>query len=118
MNIGDFDKFQEQANAKALEVAKQRGFRETIIASDDQVVVRRTGPLSKTDSGIILAGEKKIQNQGLVLSAGPESGYKANDKVVFGSFAGSNQVELNGEFLLVLRKSEICGIVAREKYTG
>lgn len=118
MNIEDFDKFQEQANTKALEVAKKRGFRETVSASDDQVIVRRAGTPEKTDGGIILTGEKKIQNQGLVVSAGPESGYSINDKVVFGQFAGSNQIELNGEMLLVLRKSEISGRISREKYSG
>lgn len=114
MNISDFDKFHDQAYKKAVEVATKRGFVEQIDAFDDIVIVRRTEALNVTDGGIHLPGKVKKINQGLVISAGESSGFTVGDKVIFGEYSGSNQVELNGEFLLVMRKSEICGRLNRK----
>ena len=87
----------------------------------DRVVVRRLEGESKTAGGIIIpdtAAEKP--QQGEVLAVGPgareESGklipldVKKGDKVLFGKWSGT-EVKLDGEDLLIMKESDILGIV-------
>lgn len=86
----------------------------------DRIVVRRLEE-RKSAGGIVIpdtASEKPII--GMVVSVGPgktldngsvlEPTVKANDKVLFGKYAGT-EVELEGEKLVVMREDDIMGIV-------
>ncbi len=88
----------------------------------DRVVVRRNEEEETTSGGIILSGSAKEKpNQGEVLAVGEgkllDSGdvrplaVKVGDTVVFGQYAGSNTIEIDGEELIIMGESEIFGIV-------
>jgi chaperonin GroES len=87
----------------------------------DRVVVRRVEEDTKTAGGIIIpdtAKEKPMQ--GVVVSVGPgardEAGklvpleVKAGDQVLFGKWSGT-EVKINGEDLLIMKESDILGIL-------
>lgn len=89
----------------------------------DRVIVRRIEQDEKTAGGIIIpdtAKEKPIQGE--VVAAGPggrdDSGklipldVKVGDTVLFGKWAGT-EVKLSGEELLVLKESDIIGVVEK-----
>lgn len=88
----------------------------------DRVVVRRNAEEETTAGGILLPGSAKEKpNQGEVLAVGEgkllDSGevralaVKVGDKVVFGQYAGSNTIEIDGEELIIMGESEIYGVV-------
>jgi len=88
----------------------------------DRVVVRRNAEEETTAGGILLPGSAKEKpNQGEVLATGEgkllDSGevralaVKVGDKVVFGQYAGSNTIEVDGEELIIMAESEIFGVV-------
>ncbi|MBE9538635.1 MAG: co-chaperone GroES [Proteobacteria bacterium] len=88
----------------------------------DRVVVRRNEEEETTSGGIILAGSAKEKpNQGEVVAVGEgkllDSGdvrplaVNVGDKVVFGQYAGSNTIEIDGEELIIMGESEIFGVV-------
>ncbi|MEH6582000.1 MAG: co-chaperone GroES [Halioglobus sp.] len=88
----------------------------------DRVVVRRNEEEQTTAGGILLPGSAKEKpNQGEVVAVGEgkllDSGdvralaVKVGDKVVFGQYAGSNTIEIDGEELIIMGESEIYGIV-------
>src|SRR5436305_8966171 len=87
----------------------------------DRVVVKRIDAEAKTKGGIIIpdtAQEKP--SQGEIVAVGPggrdESGkiipieVKAGDRVLFGKWSGT-EVRLEGEDLLIMKESDILGIV-------
>ncbi len=87
----------------------------------DRVVVRRITAEEKTAGGIIIPDTAKEKPQeGEVVSVGPgarnEQGQivplevKAGDRVLFGKWSGT-EVKLHGEELLVMKESDIIGIV-------
>jgi chaperonin GroES len=96
----------------------------------DRVLIRRLHPEEKTVGGIIIpdtAQEKPMEGE--VVAAGPgarnEQGHivalevKAGDRILFGKWSGT-EVKLDGEELLIMKESDIMGIVegmpaAREK---
>ena len=88
----------------------------------DRVVVRRNEEEETTAGGILLPGSAKEKpNQGDVVAVGEgkllDSGdvralaVKVGDKVVFGQYAGSNTIEIDGEELIIMGESEIYGVV-------
>ncbi len=88
----------------------------------DRVVVRRNEEEATSAGGIVLPGSAKEKpNQGEVVAVGEgkslDSGelrplaVKVGDKVVFGQYAGSNTIEVDGEELIIMGESEIYGIV-------
>ena len=88
----------------------------------DRVVVRRITAEEKTAGGIIIPDTAKEKPQeGEVVAAGPgarnETGalvaleVKAGDRVLFGKWSGT-EVKINGEDLLIMKESDILGIVA------
>jgi len=92
---------------------------------DDRVVVRRVGSDEKTAGGIIIpdtAQEKP--SEGEVVSVGPgvtnEDGkttpldVKAGDRVLFGKWSGT-EVTIDGEELLIMKESDIMGIIEATK---
>ena len=88
----------------------------------DRVVVRRIQAEEKTKGGIIIpdTAQEKPQ-EGEVVAVGPggrdEAGklipldVKAGDKVLFGKWSGT-EVRLDGEDLLIMKESDIMGVVA------
>jgi len=87
----------------------------------DRVVVKRIEAEQKTAGGIIIPDTAKEKPQeGEVVSVGPgarnEQGQivaldvKAGDRVLFGKWSGT-EVKIGGEELLVMKESDIIGIV-------
>jgi chaperonin GroES len=86
----------------------------------DRVVVRRIDEDSKIGSIIIPDTAKEKPQQGEVLAAGPgarnEDGkltpldVKKGDKILFGKWSGT-EVKIDGEELLIMKESDILGIV-------
>lgn len=87
----------------------------------DRVVVRRVDSEEKTVGGIIIPDTAKEKPQeGEVVAAGPgardESGkqvaldVKQGDRVLFGKWSGT-EVKINGEDLLIMKESDIMGII-------
>lgn len=88
----------------------------------DRVLVRREEEEEKTAGGILLPGSAKEKpNQGEVIAVGSgrvlDSGdvrpvdVKVGDKVVFGKYAGSDTIEVDGEELVILNESDIKAVV-------
>ena len=88
----------------------------------DRVVIRRSEEETKTAGGIVLPGSAAEKpNQGEVVAVGTgkvlDNGevrplaVKVGDKVVFGQYAGSNKIEINGEELILMAESEIYAVV-------
>ena len=89
----------------------------------DRVVVRRKEEEATSAGGIILSGSAKEKpNQGEVVAVGEgkllDNGdtralvVKVGDNVVFGQYAGSNTIEIDGEELIIMSEGEIFGVVA------
>src|SRR3984885_4351241 len=87
----------------------------------DRVVVRRLTAEEKTSGGIIIPDTPKEKPRGGgVIAAGPgarnEAGQlvpldvKAGDKILFGKWSGT-EVKLDGEDLLIMKESDIMGII-------
>ena len=88
----------------------------------DRVVVKRIEGEDKTKGGIIIPDTAKEKPQeGKVVAVGPggrdESGklvpldVKAGDVVLFGKWSGT-EVKIDGEDLLIMKESDIMGVVA------
>jgi chaperonin GroES len=88
----------------------------------DRVVVRRKEEEETTAGGILLPGSAKEKpNQGEVIAVGDgkvlDSGklrplsVKVGDKVVFGQYAGSNTIDMDGEELIIMGENEIFAVV-------
>ena len=87
----------------------------------DRVLVRRVEAEAKTAGGIIIpdSAQEKPQ-EGEVVSVGTgtraDDGsitaleVKAGDKILFGKWSGT-EVKLNGEDLLIMKESDILGIM-------
>jgi len=87
----------------------------------DRVVVRRVDSEEKTKGGIIIpdtAKEKPMEGEIIAVGSGArdEAGklvpldVKAGDRVLFGKWSGT-EVKLNGEDLLIMKESDIMGII-------
>ena len=88
----------------------------------DRVVVRRLEADQKTKGGIIIPDTAKEKpSEGEIVAVGPggrdEAGklipidLKAGDRVLFGKWSGS-EVRLEGEDLLIMKESDIMGVIA------
>jgi chaperonin GroES len=88
----------------------------------DRVVVRRVESEAKTAGGIIIpdsAKEKPSEGEVVAVGSGnrDESGklvaldVKAGDRVLFGKWSGT-EVKIGGEDLLIMKESDILGIIA------
>ena len=88
----------------------------------DRVVVKRIDAEEKTKGGIIIPDTAKEKpSQGEVIAVGPggrdEAGklvhpdVKAGDRVLFGKWSGT-EVKLDGEELLIMKESDIMGVIA------
>jgi chaperonin GroES len=88
----------------------------------DRVVVRRIEAEAKTKGGIIIpdtAKEKPQEGEVVAVGTGTRDDkgtitaleVKAGDKILFGKWSGT-EVKLNGEDLLVMKESDIMGVIA------
>ncbi|MBU6165976.1 MAG: co-chaperone GroES [Alphaproteobacteria bacterium] len=87
----------------------------------DRVLVRRVEAEAKTAGGIIIPDSAKEKPQeGEVVATGTgaraDNGtvtpleVKAGDRILFGKWSGT-EVKLNGEDLLIMKESDILGII-------
>lgn len=88
----------------------------------DRVVVKRVTSEEKTKGGIIIpdTAQEKPQ-EGEIVAAGPgardEAGklvpldVKKGDRVLFGKWSGT-EVKIDGQELLIMKESDIMGVVA------
>jgi chaperonin GroES len=88
----------------------------------DRVVVRRLESEEKTKGGIIIPDTAKEKPQeGEVVAVGPGArndkgeivklDVKAGDRILFGKWSGT-EVKIDGEDLLIMKESDIMGVVA------
>ena len=91
----------------------------------DRVLVRRVEEEEKTKGGIIIPDTAKEKPQeGEVIAVGPggrdETGkiqpldVKSGDRILFGKWSGT-EVKLNGEDLLIMKESDILGVLEPER---
>ena len=87
----------------------------------DRVVVKRIDAEEKSKGGIIIPDTAKEKpSQGEVIAVGPggrdEAGkiikpdVKAGDRVLFGKWSGT-EVKLDGEELLIMKESDLMGVI-------
>jgi chaperonin GroES len=90
----------------------------------DRVLVKRVEEEEKTRGGIIIPDTAKEKPQeGEVIAVGPgardDSGklqaldVKAGDRILFGKWSGT-EVKLNGQDLLIMKESDILGVLEPE----
>ena len=88
----------------------------------DRVLVRRVQSDEKTKGGLIIpdsAKEKPAEGEVIATGEGArkDSGeliapsVKAGDRILFGKWSGT-EVTLNGEELLIMKESDILGVIA------
>ena len=88
----------------------------------DRVLVKRVEEESKTKGGIIIPDTAKEKPQeGEVVSVGAgardedgkrvEMELKAGDRILFGKWSGT-EVKIDGEDLIIMKESDVLGIVA------
>jgi chaperonin GroES len=87
----------------------------------DRVIVKQSDAEEKTKTGILLPDSAKEKpTKGKVIAAGPgklddngkamELGVRVNDVVYYGKYSGT-EVEVNGEKFVILRESDILGVL-------
>ncbi|HRO02517.1 MAG TPA: co-chaperone GroES [Terricaulis sp.] len=91
----------------------------------DRVLVRRVKEEEKTRGGIIIpeTAQEKPQ-EGEVIGVGPgardedgeriELDVKVGDRILFGKWSGT-EVKIDGEELLIMKESDIMGIIEEKK---
>jgi chaperonin GroES len=88
----------------------------------DRVVIRRSEDEAKTAGGIVLPGSAAEKpNRGEVVAVGPgrvanngeliAPSVKVGEEVLFGQYAGTNTIKVEGEELLIMQESEIYGVL-------
>ena len=90
---------------------------------DDRIVIKQSDAEEKTTGGIILPDTAKEKPQiGKIIATGPgkmldngkrsKMSVKKNDKVIYAKYIGS-EVEIDGKKFVVLRESDILGIIEK-----
>ncbi len=88
----------------------------------DRVLIRRVGQEEKTRGGIFIpdtAQEKPMEGEIVAVGPGTRSedgtlqslDVKSGDRVLFGKWSGT-EVKIDGEELMIMKESDIMGIVA------
>jgi len=91
----------------------------------DRVLVRRVESDQKTAGGIIIpdtAQEKPMEGEVLEVGSGSRDeigklvplDVKKGDKILFGKWSGT-EVKMNGEEYLIMKESDIMGIISSSK---
>ncbi len=89
----------------------------------DRVVIRRVDKIEKSAGGILIPDTAREKpTEGEVMAVGPgvrgDDGkihaldVKTGDRVLFGKWSG-NEVRLDGEDLIIMKESDIMGIIAK-----
>jgi len=82
----------------------------------DRVIVKTAAAEEKTSGGIIIPDTAQEKPQrGVVVAAGPGKTdepmtVKTGDSILYGKYAGT-EITIEGETLLIMRESDILGIV-------
>ncbi|MBN2315415.1 MAG: co-chaperone GroES [Sedimentisphaerales bacterium] len=90
---------------------------------DDRIVIKQSEAEEKTSGGIILPDAAREKPQiGTVMAIGPGKilddgsrgtmSVKVKDEVIYAKYIGSD-VEIDGEKYVILRESDVLGIVER-----
>ena len=90
----------------------------------DRVLVKRTDEEQTSEGGIVLPGAAAEKpSQGEVVAVGPgktsDNGdvqpisVNVGDLVVFGQYAGSNTVKIDGDELVILNEQDILGVIEK-----
>ena len=90
---------------------------------DDRIVIKQSEAEEKTSGGIILPDSAKEKPQiGTVVAVGPgkllddgkrsQMSVKIKDEVFYSKYLG-NDVEIDGQKYVILRESDVLGIVQR-----
>lgn len=90
----------------------------------DRVLVKRTDEEQTSEGGIVLPGSAAEKpSQGEVVAVGPgktsDNGdvqpisISEGDLVVFGQYAGSNTVKIDGDELVILNEQDILGVIEK-----
>ena len=90
----------------------------------DRVLVKRTDEEQTSEGGIVLPGSAADKpSQGEVVAVGPgktsDNGdvqpisVNVGDLVVFGQYAGSNTVKIDGDELVILNEQDILGVIEK-----
>jgi len=90
---------------------------------DDGVVIKQSDAEEKTAGGIFLPDAAKEKPQiGKIIAAGPgkmldngkraKMSVKKNDEVLYAKYSG-NDIEIDGEKYVILKESDILGIVEK-----
>ena len=90
----------------------------------DRVLVKRTDEEQTSEGGIVLPGSAAEKpSQGEVVAVGPgktsDNGdvqpisVNEGDLVVFGQYAGSNTVKIDGDELVILNEQDILGVIEK-----
>ncbi len=88
----------------------------------DRIVVKRIEAEEKTAGGIIIPDSAKEKpQQGVVIAVGKgtkdedgdriEMDVRVGDKILFGKWSGT-EVKLDGEDLIIMKESDILGVLA------
>ncbi|XDA96458.1 co-chaperone GroES [Sulfitobacter sp. LCG007] len=91
----------------------------------DRVLVRRVESEEKTAGGLIIPDSAKEKpSEGIVVACGDgarkdsgeliEMGVSAGDRILFGKWSGT-EVTIDGEELLIMKESDIMGILDNAK---
>ena len=91
----------------------------------DRVVIRRIEEETRTAGGIIIpdtAKEKPQEGEVLAVGAGTRGDdgklvaldVKPGDRILFGKWSGS-EVKIDGEELLIMKESDVLGIIEEKK---
>ncbi|MBM3732899.1 MAG: co-chaperone GroES [Acidimicrobiia bacterium] len=91
----------------------------------DRVLVKRIEQEERTKGGIIIpdtAKEKPMEGRVIAAGSGSRSedgkitplDVKAGDRILFGKWSGT-EVKINGDELLIMKESDILGIVEESK---
>src|SRR5690349_20937753 len=112
----------ESASGNVQLASKRRGLRPMGFRPlHDRVLVRRVEADEKTAGGIIIpdtAKEKPQEGEVISVGTGARADYgkvtpldvKAGDKILFGKWSGT-EVKIDGEDLIIMKESDILGIV-------
>lgn len=111
----------KKSSAKLKLVSSRRDFSALLTPLDDRLVVEVASPQEVSAGGIILtASPVKRPNEGVVVAVGRGHQDKKGrirpmdlepgDRVMFAEYSGT-QVEVDGQDLLILRESDVLGVL-------
>lgn len=88
----------------------------------DRIIVRRIEEQKTTESGLIIpnsAAEKPAQGEIIAIGNGKKADdgsvitpeVAVGDSILFDQYAGNSEIKMDGESLLVMRESDVIGVI-------